>query len=356
MQILSFFNQYKIKIVLLAIVLSLLIAVRLPGLLNRSIWYDEAITLLETAGNASPWQKWPRTPTPASIPKSLFEGTPTLTKIAKDLRDTDVHPPFYYWLLSLWRRWVGFSLETSRLFSLICSIGTILALYLLLRAGKIELPLIPTLIYGMSSGAVFSSNAVRAYSLASLLIVMGALFAYLASEAIDQNKNRLAIAHSMGMALCCGIVFQTNYLGLFPSCIILLWFVVNVWSASKLVATAFPLIAISIWFSWFSAFLKQLGARPDQATGFIGIFPEIVKIIKMNVFVLWTPIFANRSLKLVFIGILIFLTGTSINYLLRNWSKINQKLFFLLVGLAIAPSEGTITSSQNIRTLYTSLS
>ena len=67
------------------------VIVRVPGVFNRAIWYDEAITLLETAGNAIP--AWSELPTPARTQKELLEGSPSLGEVATGLRETDVHPP-----------------------------------------------------------------------------------------------------------------------------------------------------------------------------------------------------------------------------------------------------------------------
>ena len=86
----------------LAILVLITVAVRLPGVFNRAIWYDEAITLLETAGNAVP--TWSALPTPAASQKKLMVGSPSLGEVATGLRETDVHPPVYYGLLSIWRQ------------------------------------------------------------------------------------------------------------------------------------------------------------------------------------------------------------------------------------------------------------
>ena len=133
------------KIWSLLILLVISVSARLPGLVSRSIWYDESITLLVTAGNAQP--SWPQESGPASMAKTQFRGTPALTEIAIDLHKTDVHPPVYFWLLSLWRQWMGFSIETARVFSLLCSTGAVLILYLLLHVGKVEHPAVPSLIF-----------------------------------------------------------------------------------------------------------------------------------------------------------------------------------------------------------------
>jgi len=337
MNVISRFNCHKIW--LLGILLFISVGVRLPGLFSRAIWYDEAITLLETAGNALP--SWPKKPVPARTAKKLFVGDPTLSKIAQDLRQTDIHPPVYYWLLSLWRRYLGFSLETARAFSLVCSIGTVLALYLLLQAGKIERPFVHSLVFAISSGAIFAGHEARSYALASLMIVIVSLFSYLASKSTHRNQTCVLI-YSISMALCCGIAFQIHYLTLFPVCVILLWFLINLWSVSRLLAIMSPLIAVSIWLVGFPSFLAQLGKRSHQEVGFIGIFPEMVKILKMNSSVIWTPIFKSTELKFFFIEMLIILITTSTVYVLRHWSETNRKFLLLFIGLALAPSIGLI--------------
>ncbi|BAY20378.1 hypothetical protein NIES2100_01190 [Calothrix sp. NIES-2100] len=326
---------------LLVILLIIALGVRLPGLYSRAISYDEAITLLETAGNVPP--SWPYQPVPASEVQKQFKGTPTLSKIAEYLRQTDVHPPFYFWLLSLWRRWLGFSIETSRIFSVVCSLGNVLVLYLVLQAGQIERPLIPCLVFAISSSAIFAGHDTRPYALASLLIGMGTLFAYLATEAKNRNKTRLVV-YSTAMALCCGLAFLTNYLSLFPIGIILLWFTINLWFGARLLAILSPLMAISICLTGLQTWLTQLNARPDQSTGFLGFFREIAKIISRNLFIIWTPAFTNKELKLVlmllFIVVVLILIGLSIAAIQRYYSQTNRKLLLLFIGLAVAPSIG----------------
>jgi len=78
-------------ILVLAVLVLITVVVRVPGVFNRAIWYDEAITLLETAGNAIP--TWSARPTPAATQKELLAGSPTLGEVVAGLRETDVHPP-----------------------------------------------------------------------------------------------------------------------------------------------------------------------------------------------------------------------------------------------------------------------
>ena len=313
----------------LAFLLIISVGVRLPGLLSRSIWYDETITLLETAGNA--YATWPNEPTLAVDAKNEFIGTPSLMKIATDLRKTDIHPPLYYWLLSGWRQMFGVSLEAARFFSLLCSVGSVFALYLLLHHGKVKHPLIISSIYAISTGAVFAGHETRAYALAGLFIGLAALFAYLSTEG---QKNRLVFA--VGLSIFGGLAFQTNYLALFPVGFVFLWFVVVQWRQSKWVAMIAPLVGIGIWLIGVDSFLPQLSARKGQEAGFPGLSAELSKLLDMNLNIAWNVV--NLQWALLFV----FLLGVSFFQIYRHWSQINQKLMLLIAGLGFSPSVGLI--------------
>jgi hypothetical protein len=322
-------------------------AVRMPSLLVRSIWEDEATTLLETAGHFSP--TWPSEPVYAGVLKKQYlEGTPTLGAIVEGLRRVDVHPPVYYSLLSLWRRWLGFSLETARTLSLICSLATILVLYLLLRSARIENPLVPTLIYSLTTVAIDYGTDARSYALATLLIMSSALYAYLASEHAPYHSKR-AIIYALVMAVGCGIAFHTNYLTLFPTGVILLWSVMYLWRAWGVAALAFPLIAASIWALSLSTVLSQFNRPILGHSGFVGIVAEVVNVFGLTLGVLWTPkfiprpqirAFNNLAILVISYGGWLILISTTLVQLLRRWSATNRKFWILWFGLAIAPPLG----------------
>ncbi len=76
------------ELLAIAILVAIPLAVRIPGVFTRAIWYDEAITLLETAGQAAP--NWSEAPVQASTQKAFMVGSPTLSEVAQGLRETDV--------------------------------------------------------------------------------------------------------------------------------------------------------------------------------------------------------------------------------------------------------------------------
>ncbi|HEY9644872.1 MAG TPA: hypothetical protein V6C88_00810 [Chroococcidiopsis sp.] len=337
----------QFQIALLIALLSVAIAVRLPGLTHRAIWGDEAITLMETAGHPIP--AWPKVPTPAEVIQvQIFQGTPTLGKIADDLRRTDVHPPLYYWCLALWRRWFGFSLETARAFSLLCSVATVLTLYLSLRICKLQNPLIPTLVYALSSISVNAGHDARDYALASLWVVAGVLFALLADRAgnfrWDGNPHtpqRCAV-YTTAMGLCCGAAFQTNYLALFPTSVTLLWFAISLWPRSRRLALAGPLLSIAIWLAGWPILSTQLGARTGQAVGFRGVWADLSQLWLANMQMIAAPARASQmQLPTVCVGLLfvalLVITGFQ---LIKHRANPSRRPLALMVALALVPSMG----------------
>ena len=77
--------------------------------------YDEAYSIFLTAGHARP--PWPQGVFTAGSVRWLYAPHGSLAQIAHDLRQGDVHPPLYFWLLELWRRVAGAGWFTARLLS-----------------------------------------------------------------------------------------------------------------------------------------------------------------------------------------------------------------------------------------------
>jgi hypothetical protein len=103
---------------------------------KRTINHDEAISYLCAAGKQGQYQEraanlapplgdW----TPAAEIKRFFEPEqgPCPGRIARDLTETDIHPPLYFWLLHLWRLTVGVHVWTGpALNALIAAVGMLL--------------------------------------------------------------------------------------------------------------------------------------------------------------------------------------------------------------------------------------
>jgi hypothetical protein len=312
--------------------------VRLPAIFGRAIWYDEAITLFETAGHGLP--VWPKRPTPAGVVKQQLRGSPSLGDVAEQVRSTDVHPPLHHSLLSLWRRAFGNSIETARLLSLLFVLGAIVAFYLLLRFAGPLIARIGAGVYALLPGSLVTSVDARPYALASFLLLMAALGAYLARAEPDPGSTRAAAAGAM-MAVGCGLAFHANYLSVFTAATILAWYFWNTWRRSKGAAIAFPLLALVIAamvlpFAW-----HHLSARPGQAAGFRGL-TELKSVVTMILAATFLP---DPSRSLPSYGItagILGLLGFAGYLLLRRFRNGNRRLWILLLALAATPVAGVL--------------
>jgi mannosyltransferase len=98
----------------LVFILTLALLIRLVGISDRPIWYDEAFSIL-LAGQG---------------PAAILHGT---LAADADLSAAEEHPPMYYFTLWGWIRLFGNSLVSVRLLSTCLSLGIILFIYLISR-------------------------------------------------------------------------------------------------------------------------------------------------------------------------------------------------------------------------------
>jgi len=330
-------NRYEVA--LLLVVLAVSAFVRLPGMVNRPIWYDEAITLYKTTHHFPP--VWSTSPTPAHKAKAQLEGTPG----ADTMGHRTLSP--YFRLLFQWRQWFGWSLETARAFSLVWSLGTIILLYLFLRAGAIPYPLIPTLVYALSSGAVDYGHEAREYAFAGLLVTGSALCAYQAIKWAADNTRRSAVYAAM-MAAGWAIAVPTHYLTLFPIGVTLAWFLACLWPVCRRAVIVASLAIVGV--GLLGLFMINIHV-PVNFQGSVGLLSEFKALLKSNLGILWVPKFVSSSHSrelsgwmfggmIVAYGGWVVLIGTTLVHVLRQWPAMNRKFWLLIFVLACAPTLG----------------
>lgn len=205
---------------------SLLLAVSAwaPGLgfFSRSIWYDEALTLLHTAGAGNTPEY--AAPVRADDWALVFRSRAGAGRIVDALANTSIHPPLYYLILGvLWRPVIGFSLEAVRVFSLLCSLLNVLFLFLLLRRAKVRGNWLVCLLFAFSPAFVYFAHEARNYALGSCLLTAGALFLYISADTPVERRKAWGWATLGGLSL--GAAFLTHYLTAFVGFAVLVWFV-----------------------------------------------------------------------------------------------------------------------------------
>jgi hypothetical protein len=312
----------------------------LPGLFSRAIAYDEGITLLDTAGNAL--TGWPTSPQPAGELKPKLYGNPSLSQITLQLRQTDVHPPLYYWVLSFWRQAFGPSLEAARALSLVCSVAVVGLLYCFCVVGGVRHPVIPTLTFALTAASIDQAQQARSYSLALLLLGSMALVALLLWKREPKSEMTRALGFA-AVALLGNAAFLTNYLTMFSAAVIIVWLalVIQRGRAALLVITA--VVSVATVAPWAPALADQLRSRPGQFTGFRGFPLELVHHLLAYAHNLLMPTQMGDVEHLAFVAGMAAFASLCAIALLRTKSAERPHFLVLVWALALAPSVGLMT-------------
>ncbi|MFL5286798.1 MAG: hypothetical protein ACJ8AW_38955 [Rhodopila sp.] len=220
----------------------------------RGAEYDEQYTLFLTAGTARP--ELPETAFPAGAIPVIQSGHGSLSGIATALRRTDVHPPLYFWAVSLWRGAIGSTLFEARAFSVLCGVASLALVGAL--AARCRIPKVPAMLLTLGSdGFVYTSVIARGFALAQLLTLAGVLLL----TGRRTPFSLLAAGALFGAAAAC------NYLAVFVA--VAAGIMTGGW---LLLPAAAPFLALDAWF-----FAAQHGARDGQFPPFspTGALPRL---------------------------------------------------------------------------------
>jgi hypothetical protein len=218
----------------------------------RGAEYDEQYTLFLTAGVPRP--DWPETVFPAGTVATVQAGHATLAGIARDLRATDVHPPLYFWGVSLWRSIFGPGLFAARMLSVLCGVVSIGMVGVIARRCGIRPALAMLLTLGCY-GFVYTNAIARGFAAAQMLTLCGV--------ALLLGRRPLLAGACLGAACCC------NYLAAFVAVAVVV--ASGAWPA---IVTAMPFLAVDVWF-----FAAQHAARTDQFPPF-EFWPSLLRLAK----------------------------------------------------------------------------
>ena len=221
----------------------------------RSAEYDEQYTLFLTAGTARP--DWPATLFRAGAVAETQAGHATVGGIARDLRATDVHPPLYFWAISLWRRMLGPGLFPARMLSVLCGVVSIALVGII--AGRCSIrPSVAMLLTLGCYGFVYTNAIARGFAAAEMLTLGGV--------ALLLGRRRVLAGVCLGAAWCC------NYLAVFVGVTALI--VAGAWVA---IPAAIPFLGLDAWF-----FVAQHASRAGQFPPF-AVWPSVVRLAEYEV-------------------------------------------------------------------------
>lgn len=261
----------------LAIVLLVALLAVGAGALLRSAEYDEGYTSLVTSPVPRP--DWPEGPfTPRDV-APVLEAVVAPPDISRQLRETDVHPPLYFWAAGLLRE-AGFtSLGALRAFSVLCALGAVAAFMGAAHLAGIP-PLAAGLLTALSYGFAYTGGVARGFAASHLLLGLAAVAVVLAWR---RGRAPTGLVAAFAGGLAAGLASFTNYLAAFPAAAVLGWLLIAPglgWGRVKLlVAAAVPFLAMQA--ANLSYFLPQRGSRPEQFEAF-AILPALKLLGQFN--------------------------------------------------------------------------
>jgi 4-amino-4-deoxy-L-arabinose transferase-like glycosyltransferase len=220
--------------------------------------YDEGYTAFVTSANPRPI--WPTTPFEVAATRAAFHPAASPWRIAENLRRTDVHPPLYFWTVWAWRRVFGSNLFTTRLLSVLCSLGALAFLGAIAIRG--HYPLLATLLITLGSyGFIETGIIARGFAMAQCLMLAG-LFLTLRGGLAESPRIWLLL----GAGLALGAASFTNYLAAFTAAAAFAW-LLWLWPrrAPWLVAGMLPFLLGDLFF-----FAAQRNSRIGQFPPFSG--------------------------------------------------------------------------------------
>ena len=282
----------------------------------RGAEYDEQYTLFLTAGVPRP--DWPETVFSAGSVAAMQAGHATLTNIARDLRATDVHPPFYFWAVSLWRSVFGPGLFAARTLSVLCGVVSIWIVGVIARRCGIRPALAMLLTLGCY-GFVYTNTIARGFAPAQMLTLCGV--------SLLLGRRPLLAGVCLGAACCC------NYLAVFVGVAVVL--AGGGWLA---VATAMPFLAVDAWF-----FAAQHAARTDQFPPF-EVWPSLLRLAEYQTASVFggLPLYVDGMVRLAVEASVGLLAVVLVVTVARSRPLGSGRAVRVLLAAAIAPPIGLL--------------
>ncbi len=300
---------------------------------SRGTEYDEDYSVFIAAGTPRP--VWPSGVfTPREV-RHFYAGHSTALSIARDLRNTDVHPPLYFWCEAAWRGVIGTGLFRTRLLSVLFSLtalGGIAAL-----AARVAAPPVAAILLAVGCyGFTYTGSIARGFALAQLLMIWGAVLILLAAQT-RQAARGAWIALAGGLLL--GLASFTNYLAAFGGAGALLWLLLTRFRQwPRWVAAGLGFAAILPADLYF--FLAQRGSRVGQFPPF-RLLPSLVRLGKYgaaNVFG-GLPLYVGPLAGQLIGAVLVLLLAGLVVLVAIRWRRIATQdgRWLLLLSLLATP-------------------
>jgi uncharacterized membrane protein len=253
--------------------------------------YDEQYTLFVTAGVARP--VWPTGVFTAGDVQRLQTGHASLAGIARDLRNTDVHPPLYFWVVAIWRSIVGSGLFAARLASVVFTLVALAAVGVIASFAEVPVVLAMALTLGCY-GFAYTGIIARGFALAQMLTLLGVALL------IGAERSRRRRAALLGGTLLGAATFA-NYLAVFVAVAALAWLAGASSPRKRRSSVRAPLFAAGAFAIWLPMDLWFFLAQRDSRTGQFPPFQMLPSLARL----------AQYLAANLFGGLPLYVTGTA---------------------------------------------
>jgi|GEM_PF-2935449 len=334
-----------------------------PSVLKRSIWTDEAWSMLVLSGRMIIGHPTGVT-TPEYVQKTL-QSQGTLAQTLHTLIRDDVHPPVYFLLAKVWSWVFGQSLSSLRWMSVLTGLATICLFFGFLNLHSTRLAVIATPLFAFSTGVLHYSTETRHYITSLLgLVTILYLMARISNARNDSGQTKAFLMAALIAATA--LTFLTNYLAIFPIAACYLWFVAapSNWRTG-IRCGLISLLFMSMWLpflfehrpeavaqaSGFDALSQELYSfdfHPqghEQEIGWQGLPRQMFLLLQGTLGSLYIASLVDYPTSLHWIGRL-FLVGLIIlaaaSPIVRPEASRLDSLTWLFVLLALAPAAGVI--------------
>jgi hypothetical protein len=292
----------------------------------RSAEYDEQYTLFVTSETPRP--DWPATAFPAGAARAMQAPRAGFAAIAQALRQTDVHPPLYFWAVSAWRRAVDEGLLAARLLSVGFALTALAAVGMIARQANIPACLAMLLTLGCY-GFAYTGTVARGFAMAQALSLWGVWL-------LCTRRWRGA---GVGAGALLGAAVLTNYLAAFVGCAALAWRFLSGWRAAVPAVLGFvAFVPVELWF-----FVAQRNSREGQFPPFepFGALLRLARYAGGSVFG-GLPLYVAPRLTLGVGAAVSLLLAAMIVLIALRWCRLDARLRTLLAAGALAPPCGLL--------------
>lgn len=284
-------------------------AIRIAFIEQKNLWFDEIYSWHITQG--------------------------TVSQIVDDT-SSDLHPPFYYFVLKLWNNVFGDSVFSMRMLSVLFSLASAIILFFLcLKITSNQNSIIILFLFAVSPLNLFYSQEAR---MASLNLFLNILSVYSVIRIIEssQNKNILKDKFSYLFIIFSIMACYTHYFSIPVFAANSLWLLISPRKNRKAFISVILFITIVIitYFPWIPILLSQASRGQQWRSGqnIYLVAKEILNYLRdsaMGLYYYNTPGWILRGITILLL-LIIFVSGI---LSLKKYKSIQNNYKFILLVL-----------------------